>query len=205
MRRTITIAALAIVALALSACSGGGGSGAPTLERFQEAVAEGQERYPDLGGFDFRADRDWRCPLIDRVDIAGQEHSDQSETAYGEPVEGAAAITCRFHDAQLVDFSFAQTESEPAFAELDELTAAVEQPGNEQTEEAVSLDGEQFVVILTEFESGATQLVAHHLNPETLARTSLNVHGVHDMPDYGPEEVVADLMPLLPAGADPEA
>lgn len=201
MHRTLTITALVSVALALAACSSTGG-GAPTIERFQEGIAEGQEKYPELGGFDFRADTDWACPLIDRIDIAGMEHSDQSETAYSEPVDGAASITCRFNDPHLVDFSFAQAESEQAFAELEDETAAVEQPGNEQTEETVALDGEEYVVILTEFESGGTQLVAHHLDAETLSRTSLNVHGVHDMPDYGAEQVVADLAPKLPTAAD---
>lgn len=198
MRRSVTIAILTTAAFALTGCSTGDG-GAPTIERFQEGIAEGQERYPELGGWDFHADVDWACPLLDRVEVAGTEQREQSETAYSEPVDGAAAITCRFGEPRLVDFSFAQAESEQAFDELVAQTAAVEQPGNEQTEQTVSFDGLEFVVILTEFENGGTQLVAHHLDPETLSRTSLDVHGVHEMPDYGPDAIVADLAPMLPA------
>ena len=211
-RRVGWALALAAAACVASGCSddesgdsgesGGLSTGVPA--HYADGIGEGQERYPEIGTVGM-GDARWACPLESSIVVDGGEHDNVQHTAFFQPVEDLYVVECSFYRPLSVDLLYAEAGTDAAFAELESTTAAVEQVGNVQTEEAVTVGERDFVVVRTEYPTNPAAGVdhtAHYLDPQTRSRTTLDVSGSSDdlSPDYDERDAAEDLAAILSAG-----
>ncbi|MQW74873.1 hypothetical protein GHK92_03225 [Nocardioides sp. dk4132] len=200
---------LALGAGALAGC--GDDEASPTDARatgvpahYADAIAEGLERYPEIGRTGM-GDFQWDCPLETEIEVDGEEHDDVLHTTFFGPMEEVHLVECSFHEPFSVSLAYAEAESDEAFTALESATGAVEQSGNEQTEETITVGERDFVVVHTDFPTNPAadfNLTAHHLDPETRSRTTLEVSGSSDglSEEYDERAVAEDLAAILSAG-----
>ncbi len=208
-RHPAWVLTLALGAGVLTGCSDDGAEGSTGLAtgvpaHYADGIAEGLERYPEIGRTGM-GDFQWDCPLETEIEVDGEEHDDVLHTTFFGPMEEVHLVECSFHEPFSVSLAYAEAESDEAFTALESATGAVEQVGNEQTEETITVGERDFVVVHTDFPTNPAadfNLSAHHLDPETRSRTTLEVSGSSDglSEEYDERAVAEDLAAILSAG-----
>jgi hypothetical protein len=208
-RHPAWVLTLALGAGVLAGCSDDGAEGSTGLAtgvpaHYADGISEGRERYPEVGSTGM-GDFGWECPLETEIEVDGEEHHNVQHTTFFGPMEEVHLVECSFYRPFVVSLAYAEAESDEAFAALESATGAVEQVGNEQTEETITVGERDFVVVHTDFPTNPAadfNLTAHHLDPETRSRTTLEVSGSSDglSEEYDERAVAEDLAAILSAG-----
>jgi hypothetical protein len=219
VRRVLVIPLLAL--LALSACGvsdddaaddpgtssssaeeEGSGPATGIPAGYEDAIADGQERYPDLGSAG-QGDMSWECPLTDAVEADGRTMDEQLLTSFAELDDGVYEIECQFFPPTPVSLRFARADDEAGFEVLEEGTHAFEQNGNEQEEDELTVGERTFTVVTwtypTNPEAG-TKYVACYLDEAMSARACLDVADSDERSeDYDAEQAADELNGILSA------
>lgn len=216
MRRTSSTSlalALLLALTPLAACSGdeptddraadrSGDPGAATgiPPRYLEGLAAGLERYPDVGTTGL-GELQWRCPVEEAVEVDGKEHDESRSTSVRQPSEGIYELDCSFYPPLSVELAVFRAEDAEGYEQLVAATAAVEQQGNEQTEQQVTVGSREFTVVRFEYPTNPAAGVAfeaHHLDPEQRARVTLTVNDSDERSaGYDGAAAAADLAAIL--------
>lgn len=176
-------------------------TGIPT--GYAAGIAEGHERYPDVGTTGMGA-FDWDCPLEESIVVDGEELDNVVTTAFAQPSEGIYLVQCDFYEPLAVSLDYAEAVDGEAYDHLVEGTGAYEQQGNVQTETAVQVGEREFVVVRWEYptnEAAGIRYVAHYLDETTRSRVSLDVADSEERSiEYDEATAAGDLAAILTGG-----
>jgi len=170
---------LPVVALALAACGSSGDErtdgGVP--ERWYTAVADAVADEPGIGSTGLM-EMGGPCAVREEVTVDGTELDDVLDHGVVRLGGDIPAITCTWHEETSVELMVARAEDDAQYTAMVEDSGAVEQPGNEQTEAEVEVDGRTYTVVRTDYPTNpaaGTRLVAHLFDEGARGRVSLTV------------------------------
>ena len=192
-----TAVLLPVVALALAGCGSSDDErtegGVP--ERWYTAVADAVAERPGIGSTGL-AEMGGPCALRDEVTVAGTEFDDVLEHGVVRLGGDIPAITCTWFEETSVEVMLARAEDDAQYTAMVEDSGALEQPGNEQTETEVEVEGRTITVVRTEYPTNPAagpRLVAHLFDEGARGRVSLTVSTDRLGDGYDEQSVAADL------------
>ncbi|MBB3677651.1 hypothetical protein [Modestobacter versicolor] len=200
MRRR-TLATTFAVLVGTTACSGEpeDRTAAGVPERWYTAVEEALADEPGIGSTAL-VESGGPCPLRDEVTLAGEEVSDVSGHGVVRLGGDVPAVLCEWYEETPVQVVVAQAPDDDLFAELVEGTGAVEQRGNEQTEQEVEVDGRTVVVVRTVFPTNpaaGTRFTAALLDEDARGLVQLEVDSADELDGYDERSAAEDLVAFL--------
>ena len=109
-------------------------------------------------------------------------------------------MLCSWYEGTPVEVMVAQAPDADLYAQLVEDTGAVDQRGNEQTEQEVEVDGRAVLVVRTVHPTNpaaGTRLTAAVLDEGSRGRVSLAVDSADEIEGYDEQAVAEDLVAFL--------
>jgi hypothetical protein len=200
MRWTIPVAVAAVL-LAGTACSGEPAArtavGVP--ERWYATVDDALAARPEVTAV-AQLDNGGRCPLGDEAVLDGRRISDVSDHGVVRLRGTVPAVLCSWYDERVVDVEVAHAPDAAGYAGLAAGSHAVDQPGNEQTEQDVVVDGRTVRVVRIVYPtnpSAGESLSAVLLDEGSRGRVRLQVHRTHLIGGYDAQAIARDLLAFV--------
>jgi hypothetical protein len=200
MRWTVIVAVLAVLTGA-AACSDEpvARTAAGVPQSWYTTVDEALAKQPDVGSVGI-LQNGGRCPLREKVPLAGKTLSKLSDHGVVRLGGNTPAVLCSWFQDRLVDIEVAHAPDAARYAELVAGTHAVRQPGNEQTEQDVAAGGRTVRVVRIVYPtnpSAGTSLVATLLDEGSRGRVRIEVHRTQLIDGYDERSVATDLLAFL--------
>jgi hypothetical protein len=197
MRWRITLGMLAVL-LGTAACSDEpvARTAAGVPQSWYATVDDALAKQPDVGSMGILESRG-RCPLRQKVMLAGKEISYLSDHGVVRLGGDTPAILCSWYEDTVVDLEVAHAPDAARYAELVSGSHARAQVGNRQTEKDVVIDGRTVRVVRFVYPTNpaaGTNLVAYLLDEGSRGRVRLEVNEVQDLNGYDERSVAADLL-----------
>lgn len=197
MRRRTVAAALAVLA-GVAACSSEpedlSAGGVPA--RWYGTVDEELAARPEVGRVGM-LESGGPCPLRDEVVLDGKKVSKVSDHGVVRLGGDIPAVLCSWYEDIPVEVTVAHAPDAERYAELVAGTRAVDQPGNDQTEREVTVDGRTVHVVRIVYPtnpSAGFTLTAAVLDEGSRGRVTLEVSVADRIEGYDEEAVAADLV-----------
>jgi hypothetical protein len=200
MRWRIPVAVAAVL-LGSAACSDepAARTAAGVPERWYATVDDALAERPEVNSV-AQLGSDGKCPLSDEAVLDGEKISDVSDHGVVRLRGTIPAVLCSWFDERLVDVEVAHAPDAAGYAELVAGSHAVDQPGNEQTEQDVVLDGRTVRVVRIVYPtnpSAGESLNAALLDEGSRGRVRLQVHRTHLIDGYDEQAIARDLLALV--------
>lgn len=199
--RRIAVAVLLLAGLV--GCSGDEPDEARTAagvpERWYTTVDEQLAGQPDVGSTGI-IENGGGCPLRDTIELDGKKVDDTADHGVVRLGGDIPAVLCSWFDDHVVDIEVAHAPDAARYAELEAGTHAVDQPGNQQTEQSVGIDGRTVGVVRIDYPtnpSAGTSYVATVLDEGSRGRVRMEVHGAHEISGYDERAAATDLIAYL--------
>jgi hypothetical protein len=197
MRGKIVFGVLAVL-LGTAACSDQpeARTAAGVPERWYTTVDDALAGRPEVGSTGI-LENGGRCPLRQKVVLAGKKISDLSDHGVVRLGGDTPAVLCSWYEGTVVDIEVAHAPDAVRYAELVTGTHAVRQPGNVQTEKDVLVGGRTVRVVRIVYPtnpSAGVSLTATLLDEGSRGRVRIEVGRVQEMTGYDEQSVAADLL-----------
>lgn len=193
--------AVAAVLLGAVACSDepAARTAAGVPESWYATVDQALAERPDVTAV-AQVDNRGGCPLRDDAVLAGEKVSTVADGGVVRLRGTIPAVLCSWFDKRVVDLEVAHAPDAAGYAELVAGSHAVDQPGNDQTEQDVTVDGRTVRVVRIVYPtnpSAGTSLSAALLDEGSRGRVRLEVHRTHLIDGYDEPAIARDLVALL--------
>ena len=200
MRWRITVAVAAVL-LGVAACSDepAARTAAGVPERWYTTVDEALAERPDVTSV-AQVENRGGCPLRDDAVLDGEKVSTVADDGVVRLRGTIPAVRCSWFDERVVDVEVAHAPDAAGYAELVAGSHAVDQPGNEQTEQDVVVDGRTVRVVRIVHPTNptaGTSLTAALLDEDSRGRVRIEVHRTHEIDGYDEQAVARDLLAFL--------
>lgn len=200
MRWKTAVAAAAVLAT-VAACSDKpeATTAAGVPERWYTTVDQALADRPDVTAVG-QLESGGRCPLRDQVPLDGKKVEDLSDHGVVRLGGDIPAVLCSWYEDTVVEVEVAHAPDAARYDELVAGTHAVDQPGNEQTEQDVTVDGRTIRVVRTVYPtnpSAGTKLSATLLDEPSHGRVRLDVGNTDKLDGYDQHAIATDLIALL--------
>lgn len=186
----------------VAACSHEPQAATPTgvPESWYQAVATAIDDQPGVGAVAM-VDSGGPCPFRDAIEVDGRHVTD----VLGHGVErldgDVPAALCQWYEGTPVEVTVAHADDAEGYRTLVEGAAAVEQPGNDQTETDVTIGARTVQVVRTHYptnEAAGTDFEAFYLDEAGLGRVSLRVSNSDERSaTYDEKAIAADLVTFI--------
>lgn len=200
MRWTSAVAVLAVLA-GSTACSDGPqehtAAGVPV--RWYTTVDDALAEQPNVGTVAI-LENGGPCPLRGKVVLDGKKVSKVSDHGVVRLDRTIPALLCSWYEDTVVDVEVAHAPDAERYATLVAGTGAVDQPGNEQTEQDVVIDGRTIRVVRIVYPTNptaGTTLTATLLDETSRGRVRLEVGRTQEIDGYDEHSVATDLVAYL--------
>ena len=194
------LAAVAVL-LGAAACSDGPvvrtAAGVP--ERWYATVDDALAERPEVTSV-AQLEDGGKCPLSHQVVLNGGKISDVSDHGVVRLRGAIPAVLCSWFDGRTVDVEVAHAPDAAGYTELVAGSHAVDQPGNEQTEQDVAIDGRTVRVVRIVYPtnpSAGESLNATLLDEDSRGRVRLQVHRTHLIDGYDAHAIARDLLAFV--------
>lgn len=192
---------VSVVLAGVVACSGEpeARTAAGVPERWYTAVDDALAERPDVTSVG-QLESGGRCPLRDKVVLDGEKLSRLSEHGVVRLRGTVPAVLCTWFEERVVDVEVAHAPDAAGYAELVAGTHAADQPGNEQTERDVAVDGRTVRVVRIGYPtnpSAGVSLTAALLDEGSRGRVRVEVHRAHLIDGYDEQSIATDLLAFL--------
>lgn len=196
-----TFVAVAAVVLGGAACSGepAARTAAGVPERWYATVDGALAERPEVTSV-AQLETSGKCPLGDKVVLDGGTMSDLSDHGVVRLRGTVPAVLCSWFEERVVDVEVAHARDAAGYAELVAGSHAVDQPGNEQTEQDVVVDGRTVRVVRIVYPtnpSAGESLSAALLDEGSRGRVRLQVHRTHLVDGYDEQAIARDLLAFV--------
>jgi hypothetical protein len=196
-----TAVAVSVVLAGAVACSDGPqehtAGGVPV--RWYTAVDKALAEQPDVGSVGI-LQNGGPCPLRKQVILDGDTVSKVSDHGVVRIGRTVPALLCSWYEDTVVDVEVAHAADAAGYAALVAGTGAVDQPGNEQTEQDVVASGRTVRVVRIVYPTNpaaGTTLTATLLDEGARGRVRMEVHLAQEIDGYDEQAIAADLMAFL--------
>ena len=200
MRWRILVAVAAVV-LGGAACSeeptARTAAGVP--ERWYATVDDALAQRPEVTSV-AQLENGGQCPLSDEAVLDGGRISDVSDHGVVRLRGTIPAVLCSWFDGRVVDLEVAHAPDAAGYADLVAGSHAADQPGNEQTEQDVVVDGRTVRVVRIVYPtnpSAGESLSAALLDEGSRGRVRLQVHRTHLIDGDDEHALARDLVAFL--------
>jgi hypothetical protein len=196
-----TLVVVAAVVLGAAACSDepAARTAAGVPQRWYATVDDALAERPEVTSV-AQLENGGRCPLSDEAVLNGEKISDVSDHGVVRLGGTIPAVLCSWSGGRLVDVEVAHAPDAAGYAELVAGSHAVDEPGNEQTEQDVVVDGRTVRVVRIVYPtnpSAGESLNATLLDEGSRGRVRLQVHRTHLIDGYDGHAIARDLIAFL--------